>query len=144
MRVFQETWMLIISLVLAAGLAACSNKIETDDRSIDDLISGFKTAGFKVTGSEYDNLYKKAGGNSAKLIGALDGRMVEIEGRTLEIYKFDLKNPEYRSLLNNVNANGVFRYNKVTVPARVNGSFLLICTGHPEKKKLERTFVSFQ
>ncbi|MCP4723569.1 MAG: hypothetical protein GY863_00960 [bacterium] len=144
MKFCHSTWMVILNILLLNTLLTCSNKVQNDDRSIDDLITGFQAAGLQVTGGEYDNLYKKAGGNSAKHIGALDGRMIEIEGKTLEIYKFDLTNPEYRSLLSNVNSNGVFRHNEITVPARVNGSFLLICAKHPKKKRIERTFVSFQ
>lgn len=101
--------------VFVLALIACTKG--NNNKSISDLVAHLKASGVPV-GQQSTKQYA--------FIGAVDGCGLEIGGQEVEIYKFDTNDSSQRKILDKVKKEGTFTVMGFTVPAKVNGSFLIL------------------
>jgi hypothetical protein len=104
---------------------------DNSSKSINDLL-------------EYLSKYFTLSDRSEKffgMIGAIDGCGIELNGSEIEIYKYDLKDPGQKTIIENAQKTNTMTVMGFTVPVLVNGTFIITnYSDHPEKNKLVEIF----
>ena len=78
------------------------------------------------------------------MIGAIDGCGIKLSGSRVEIYKYDIKDPGQKTIIENAIKTNTMIVMGFTFPVLVNGSFVITgYSGHPEKDKLIEIFKTF-
>ena len=128
--------LLLSMLVLSFALYGCSAP-SNNDKKISDLITYFKQAGFGI---------EDEGTMSYSLIGAEGGVGLNLNGGSVEIYKYNTNIPAQKRMLDSIKQSGLVQ-SIFPIPAKVNGSFVLIVSDlpspHPDKDKILKLFSKF-
>jgi hypothetical protein len=110
-----------------------SNK-DNSSQSINDLLVYFSS---DFTVSQWYNI-------PYHTLNAVHGCLVFLNGHRIELYKYNLMDPEQNSIVENAKKTGTIEYSGITIPAFVNGSFILLSyEDHPERKKVIDMFYNF-
>ncbi len=114
-------------------LTACS--VSNNDKSITDIIGHFKESGLNVG---------KVSSKFSQMVMASDGAGIEIDGREVEIYKYDLNKADQKLTLEKIKKENKIELMGIVVSAKVNGSFVMInYSEHPQQAKLIDIFMNF-
>ncbi|GMO53988.1 MAG: hypothetical protein Pg6C_20360 [Treponemataceae bacterium] len=103
-----------IGAIITAAFAACGGGNIT---SIDGLLAFFKKSGIAVSNKE-TLMYQF-------VKGAKDGCRVELNGESVEIYKFDATVEEGKTILANAEKDGTFLIGTLKMSCLVKGPFII-------------------
>ena len=127
--------MLVGVLFVVFTLSGCG-KTEPDTRTIDGLIEHFKQSDLIVTGKS---------GKSAEMIGASEGAGIEIFGKDIEVYRYDVAKEAQKLTLEKIAKEKSITVFSIVAPAKLNGGFVMIgYDEHPEKEKILKAFESWE
>jgi uncharacterized protein YecT (DUF1311 family) len=126
--------MLVRVLFVVFILSGCG-KTGPDTRTIDGLIEHFKQSGLMVTGKS---------GKSAEMLGASEGAGIEIFGKGVEVYRYDVAKEAQKLTLEKIAKEKSITFFSIVAPAKLNGGFVMIgYDEHPEKEKILKAFESW-
>jgi|GEM_PF-2685561 hypothetical protein len=107
---------------------------DNEHRTIDDLVGQWKTVDLNV--GEIVPLSDKA--------GAARAVMIDINGGQVEVYHYDVSDPEQLKRMEAIRASHTIETRGEKVPAEVNGAFVMTMVGdHPAKDRILHTFKGF-
>lgn len=123
-------------IFMVLGLIGCSgSQSANNDKTLDDLISYLKKKGLRV-GEPETQFYQ--------LIGANNGYAIDVNGKTVEIYKYDLDVSKQKKIINEARKTGKMIAMDMSMPVENNGSFILVFVKkHPDKEKIKNIFKEF-
>lgn len=128
---------LIVTLligILPYFLTGCQK--DNHQKSMIDIIKYFDKSGLKVEVIQP---------SYAEIIKAQDGCQLTINGTNIEIYKYDIKNPEQLEKLKKIYNDGYIDVLSIKFNTRVNGSFIMLHgDSHPDNVKVNEVFDSFE
>ncbi len=128
--------LLFLAPLLMLCLSSCAEKVDNSDKDLFDLVNHFKKSGIKIEG---------AAPLMADTIHAQEAVTITVAKREIGLYKFDSTFKKQRSRVEKIDENGFVYIIGLKVPARVNGSFVMIdADTNPEKDKLIKAFDSFR
>ena len=138
------TIILILSILLLTGCSKeenveTSSKVSLKQLSIEDFKNAIKKSGITIT-NETNKL--------ATMIGAEEGYGYEINGQSIEIYKFDEKsdNELTKNNIKSAKEKGIVvmpDFNNMTISVKYNkGLILANYEQHPDKEKILEAFSS--
>ncbi|HEY3328083.1 MAG TPA: hypothetical protein VGK14_13090 [Novimethylophilus sp.] len=104
-------------ILVVLSLTACSFFPKEDNRSIDDLVTRFGNSGLQVTGLSPKIM--------PGLVGAIEVVGISINGAEVEVGRYDPKNESGKLTLAKIKNEKQLTVMGVTVPAVVNGAFVL-------------------
>jgi uncharacterized protein YecT (DUF1311 family) len=126
--------MLIGILLVVFTLSGCG-KDEPDTRTIDSLIEHFKQSGLMMSGRS---------SKLADVIGATEGAGIEIAGRDVEVFRYDVAKESQKLTLAKIAKEKSISIFSIVAPAKINGGFVMISYDeHPEKEKIIKAFESW-
>ncbi len=97
-------------------------------RDLNALVSHFQAKGLKLSNPKP---------KFAQMIGALEGKGVDVEGKWIEVYRFAKGKDKAMS-------SGQLQFLRLGVATKRKGVFLLVCPKkHPAKDKVYKAFQSF-
>jgi hypothetical protein len=125
---------LLLGLLLPGYDRGGSFANDNSSKSINDLLEYF-SENFSVT-NKSEKFFE--------MIGAIDGCGVNLNGFSIEIYKFDIKDQGQKTIIENAQQTHTMSIFGTTFPVLVNGSFVICSyTGHPERTKIIEIFEEF-
>lgn len=131
--------LLISVLLVTLLLNACgsSTSTPTEKRGLADVVDYFRAQGLEV-----GEVVTKAYG----MIGAVDGFGIYIEGDEVELYLFDPKRADEKTLNNLEDARRIGKFSAIgfSFPVLMNGNIMLTrYDEHPNKQRITRLFAAF-
>lgn len=126
----------ILPILVGIFFCSCTKGTVNNTKTINDLISYFKQNGLKV-----DNVDVMM----FQIIGASDGKRMNINNTEIEVYKFDSDDKGQQTILNDIEKTGTINVLNMKEPAIINGSFIIISyEDHPDKQKIIQLFKKFK
>jgi hypothetical protein len=113
------------------------NRVLSNDnssKSINDLLDCFSK--IFVLSDKSEKLFG--------LIGAIDGCGIKLNGSGIEIYKYDIKDPGQKTIIENAKKTNTMTMIGFTFPVLINGSFVIGgYSDHPDRDKVIEIFRTF-
>lgn len=109
---------------------------DNSDKTVNDLVNHFKSQGLKIIKE----------GKVKDSFGQIDSARLKINKNEniIWIYKFDLKEPGSKSVLDKWKSTNTHEFWGMSEPVRVNGCFVLeFYQKHPDKENIIKAFESF-
>jgi len=134
----MKTAPLILTLligILPCLLTGCQTQRDNSQKSLIDIIKHFDDNGLKVTVIQP---------SFAKAIKAQEGCQLTIDGSNIEIYRYNLKEPEQAEKLRQIHKDGYIDILSIKFEVNINGPFLMLHgNSHPDNVKIIEVFDSF-
>ena len=127
---------LVVTLLI--GLIPCfftGCQRDNNHKSLLDIIKHFDDNGLKVEVIQP---------SYAKAIKAQEGCQLTINKANIEIYRYNIKDPEQLAKLTKIYKDGYIEIFSIKFEAKVNGSFVMLHgNSHPDNVKVTEVFESF-
>lgn len=124
-----------IMFILLICLVICGCSSGNNDKKISTLVNHFKSSGLSI-GTISPKHYQ--------MVMASEGAGIEINGREIEIYKYDINKPEQKMNLDKIKKENKVEFMGLVIPAKINGSFVMLnYHDHPNQSVVIDAFMKF-
>lgn len=125
-------WLIALTAALLAG---CDNAARIDTRTIGNLVDHLQRTGLNIG---------ETSPVMAEIVGAAEGSRIQVYGKGIEVYRYDVSNESQKLTLEKVKKENTLTAMNIVMPVTVNGAFVLATYHeHPEKERILKAFNSW-